>query len=149
MGLDMYLYKKTYVWDDENYEVTVKRNGEIHKSINPEKIKYIVEEVMYWRKANQIHEWFVNNVQNGNDDCASYHVSVEQLENLKTLCDKVLAEKNQVVAEELLPTAEGFFFGSTDYDEYYYSDLEETSKALESILAHYNGNGSFVYESSW
>ena len=29
----------------------------------------------YWRKANQIHKWFVDNVQGGIDDCRPYPVS--------------------------------------------------------------------------
>jgi len=73
MGLDMYLSKKTYVkyWEhngDNNYEVTVTKAGK-PTNIDPKKVSYIVEEVGYWRKANQIHNWFVENVQNGIDEC--------------------------------------------------------------------------------
>jgi hypothetical protein len=35
------------------------------------------------------------------------------------------------VAKELLPTQAGFFFGSTDYDEYYYEDLVYTRDLLD------------------
>lgn len=51
----------------------------------------IIEEVGYWRKANQIHNWFVENVQDGIDDC-SYHneVTKEILEELLDICQRVL-----------------------------------------------------------
>ena len=67
MGLDMYLSKKTYVkqWDFQDEEKKVKvdvtKNGEPLKGIKSERISYVVEDVMYWRKANQIHGWFCSN----------------------------------------------------------------------------------------
>ena len=73
MGLDMYLYKKNYIWSGEwvkpevKQEVIVKTGGETDAKIKPERVKYVVEEVGYWRKANQIHRWFVENVQKGED----------------------------------------------------------------------------------
>ena len=88
-------------------------------------------EVAYWRKANQIHNWFVENVQNGNDDGGTYEVSGKKLKKLVDLCKEVLQSPEK--AEELLPTREGFFFGSTDYDKYYFEDLRDTIEKLKSI----------------
>ena len=79
----------------------------------------IVEEVAYWRKANAIHKWFVDNVQSGKDDCDSYEVSREQLVKLLGDCEQVKAHNE--LAEELLPTQSGFFFGSIEYDKWYFS----------------------------
>jgi hypothetical protein len=187
MGLDMYLTKKTYVknWsymkDEDKWSVTVTRGGKPAELIKPERIREIEEEVCYWRKANAIHQWFVNNVQDGEDDCETYHVSEEKLRELTDLCSKVLTstqlidgivtngytslgaepgrmipvlEKGQVIddasiAESLLPTARGFFFGSTDYDQYYIEDLKHTKETLEAILAEDNADASFYYHSSW
>ena len=84
MGLDMYLYKKTFLYtgewvrEEERCEVIVTQGGKPHPTINPKKIKEIVEEVGYWRKANQIHNWFVKNVQKDQDDCKEYRVDYEQ-----------------------------------------------------------------------
>jgi hypothetical protein len=156
MGLDMYLSKKTYVkqWEhkgDENFKVEVTQKGETVSHIKPERISYIEEEVGYWRKSNQIHNWFVQNVQNGTDDCGSYFVSEEQLEKLLESCKRVLA--NHKLAEELLPAQGGFFFGSTDYDEYYYDDLTHTVQLIESLFLERNEsgyiNGDIYYQSSW
>ena len=51
------------------------------------------------------------------------------------------------LAKELLPTGEGFFFGSNDYDEYYLQDLIDTKEILEKALKH--KDGEFYYDSSW
>ena len=76
--------------DDEKHDVSVE--GKSSKEIKPERITHIEEEIGYWRKANQIHNWFVNNVQNGNDNCGTYYVGVEQLEELSENCKAVLAD---------------------------------------------------------
>lgn len=182
MGLDQYLTKKIYIGG--NYEhnqvkgtIRITKGGKkIPFDIN--KIKYIEEEAAYWRKANQIHKWFVDNVQDGSDDCKEYYVSRKQLEELLSLCKRIkgkcllvdgevnngytfdeggnrvaIKEEGKVMinpglAEELLPTGGGFFFGSTDYDEYYMSDIEETIVMLTAALKD-DRDVSFYYSSSW
>jgi hypothetical protein len=150
MGLDMYLYKKTYVkyWEhngDNNYEITITKNGK-PVDIDTKNISYLVEQVGYWRKANQVHQWFVENVQEGNDNCGSYYVSRENLLELLDMCNQVLEKKE--MAEELLPSHSGFFFGGTDYDEWYFEQLDETKKIIESCLADEHAH-DFMYSSSW
>lgn len=150
MGLDMYLDRRTYVkqWDHigetKQYKVEVTRGGE-PTTIDPKKVKYIIEEVGYWRKANQIHNWFVENVQNGEDNCGDYYVDKDQLQELLDLCKKV--DNDHSLAEALLPSASGFFFGSTEYDEWYFKDIEATIQILEEALE--NSNGAYYYTSSW
>ena len=156
MGLDMYLSKKTYVkqWEhkgEDNSKVEVSKKGEPVENIKPERISYITEEVGYWRKANQIHNWFVQNVQEGEDDCGEYHVHEEQLEELLGLCKQVLT--NNELAEKLLPSQSGFFFGGTEYDEWYFTDLKNTVEIIETLLSErdeygYIG-GDIYYQSSW
>lgn len=89
-------------------------------------------EVGYWRKANQIHNWFVQNCANGEDDCRPVEVPVSKLEQLLEECKMVLADHS--LAQVYLPTQKGFFFGSTEYDEYYFEDLEDTVKILEPVI---------------
>jgi hypothetical protein len=150
MGLDMYLNKRTYVqrWEhnkpEEQYSVEVTKGGKPTK-INSNKVKYIIEEAGYWRKQNQIHRWFVENIQNGTDDCGEYYVSKADLETLLELCEKVKADHS--LAEELLPSASGFFFGGTDYDEWYYSGIDNTIEILKEALE--DENGEYLYSSSW
>ena len=100
----------------------------------------------YWRKANQIHAWFVDNVQQGNDDCGEYYVSHEKLKELLDLVNKALAERNP----NLLQPRAGFFFGSYDIDEWYWNDLKNTKTKLDRIFALPEMSKlSFYYTSSW
>ena len=147
MGLDMYLEKEIYVGAEYAHNkvegtIYITRNGK-KLPINFNKVSSITERVAYWRKANMIHNWFVQNVQNGVDDCGRYFVSVEKLEELVNICKEVLADHSK--AEELLPTAEGFFFGNTNYDEDYFYDLEITVEQLSNL----DENDDYYYSSSW
>jgi hypothetical protein len=155
----MYLYRKTflytgdYIEESEQEKVIVTKGGEHHPYIKNERIKYVVEEVGYWRKANQIHKWFVDNVQNGVDNCGEYLVKEDQLANLLETC-KLILDKDPSKASVLLPVQSGFFFGSTDYDQYYFKDLENTVKIIESLFEKDLDGGSYLegdiyYSSSW
>ena len=156
MGLDMYLTKKHYVknWghNPNKHKIIVKLNGEEREDINPEKISYIVEDVAYWCKFNALHKWFVDNCQEGEDNCKEHYVDAEQLrELLDTLkqAKKVLdAGEDTAQLDTLLPTDGGFFFGSTEYDERYKQNVEKTIEVLENELI-YEENGEYYYKSSW
>jgi hypothetical protein len=153
MGLDMYLTRKTYVrqWShqkpEEQFEITITKGGKPYDGIDISNVTNIEEEVGYWRKANQIHRWFVENIQNGVDNCGEYSVSKGELEELRNICTEVLNDHSK--AEELLPSASGFFFGNTDYDEYYYNDVEHTIEILDKIIGETNPNQDIYYSSSW
>lgn len=155
----MYLYRKSWLPGNDEWirpesrtEITITEGG---KPKDTSKIRYVVEEVGYWRKANAIHRWFVENVQDGEDDCGEYYVSQDKLEQLLAICEAVNKEKyelfaesiEQVSAKTLLPTQSGFFFGSTEYDEYYYEDIANTISILREALA--DGTGDYYYSSSW
>ena len=151
MGLDMYLEKRTDVrhWsfqkDEEQFEVVIKKGGVTYPSIKSDRITNITEELGYWRKANQIHRWFVENVQDGVDNCGEYFVSKADLQSLLDVCLAVKLDHSQ--AEELLPAGSGFFFGNTDYDEGYYNDIDHTIVILKEALT--DDNASYYYSSSW
>lgn len=186
----MYLTKRHYVknWDhmkpEELHQITVKKNNEVVSYINPKKISYVIEDCAYWRKANAIHDWFVKNCQDGEDDCKEYWITREQLQELYDACilvrdnsklvegkiangytfnedgsRKPILEDGKLVvdssiAEELLPTTEGFFFGSTDYDQYYMDDINDTIEMLGAELAiDYEKGGvyepEYYYRASW
>lgn len=150
MGLDMFLNGNRYL---SSYSDRDKPLAEKTAAIFPElklagfdKVKNITIEVGYWRKANAIHRWFVQNVQNGEDDCQDYCVSRKDLEKLKDICEQVLNEPER--AEELFPTVSGFFFGSTEIDDGYYQDLKDTIEIVNKALK-LEGSWDFSYHSSW
>jgi len=151
MGLDMYLNKKTYVkhWDhngDDNYEVIVKKAGKVVEGINTKQITNIEEEVGYWRKANAIHQWFVDNVQNGVDECQESYVPASKLQELLDIC--LYIKKDNKLADDVLPTQGGFFFGPTDYDEWYLQTIDQTIEILEKLDLE-NTTDDFYYQASW
>lgn len=155
MGLDQYLSAKKYTSDTDFLgEERKALHGKLKEAIgdatqyqsgNLKSIE-VEMEVCYWRKVNAVHQWFVDNCQDGNDNCQPHHVEREQLENLLEGCKDVLLYRDK--ADQILPTASGFFFGSTDYDEYYFADIEDTVKQLEKALKLDN-TWEFYYHSSW
>jgi hypothetical protein len=158
MGLDQYLYAKKYTcsnkvenerWQQMNTDFLKLKNmiGDDAKHLEKNLPSISVEmKIGYWRKANAVHQWFVDNCQNGEDDCREAYVSRERLTELRDLCKEVIADHSK--ADELLPTQQGFFFGSQEYDEGYFSDLELTVKILENALSM-SDEWDFGYQSSW
>lgn len=163
MGLDQYLHAKKYLStmsvvspDGNQLEDAVEAVGLNLSDLDSEYPSATIGvKVGYWRKANHIHGWFVNNVQDGEDNCREYEVSREQLAELRSLCQQVL--DNHDLAEELLPVQEGFFFGSDTYDEWYFLQTKYTLDLIDKLLdesSPYNatkGLGAwwFTYDSSW
>lgn len=156
------------------------------------------EEVGYWRKANQIHNWFVKKLNNGDDNQNDIYVRIDDIIKLMKSCLSILvdddheefidkfdkwkkdvlsrkvgdaendwkdlvqlqscqsyikaAEKDDIDevenvlktkedakamvrrAHSILPTQDGFFFGSTDYDAGYFSDIRSTIKILKKCV---------------
>jgi len=154
MGLDMYLGARRHT---SNYEHAGKEENELYvrlltaagiKPRNPHDGApscTLSVTVAYWRKANAIHAWFVDNVQDGEDECKEHDVEREQLKQLRDLCAKAIAEKNGA----LLQPRPGFFFGSTDIDEWYWTDLEQTVEQIDLALAEFDERWEFFYQSSW
>jgi hypothetical protein len=145
MGLDMYLSAKKYLY---NYDETSK-DAVVGKAIGymletPMRINEVRADAMYWRKANAIHAWFVKHCQDGTDDCGEYYVSREQLKELRALCIKAQVDDNVG-----LDPASGFFFGSTEKDEYYYEELKRTAEGITKLLKQVDDTWSFYYRSSW
>jgi hypothetical protein len=164
MGLDQYLSAKKYVSGADHSNDTDKNTfAEIAKALKVSHLfitdnmpsAEVTIKVGQWRKANQIHNWFVNNVQGGEDDCRSYYVSKENLETLLDLCRQVYAKRDNAFAEEVLPTSSGFFFGDTDVNEQYYNDVLYTALTLEQLLNDPTLSDTsgwaweFSYQSSW
>ena len=154
MGLDMYLTAKRYIWSgicangrDNNIAEKIR---EILPEIGDMRPNYVTVEAIYWRKSNQIHRWFVENVQEGNDDCSNYFVERTQLQELADLCEKVLSDPENL-GPALLPIAEGFFFGSDEYGEWYTNDLVWTRDRIVEILANegLKSDWDFEYHASW
>lgn len=145
----MSLTRKEYVKDWDHTPEEKRKNIEVFmngKKINTSKLDYLEFEVMDWRKANHIHKWLVDNCQDGVDDCSRAFVPTDKLEELMNLCNYVMKDRD--TAEELLPTQDGFFFGPTEYDEYYFESLEKTFNLIQKALREHPDD-EYIYQSSW
>jgi hypothetical protein len=107
----------------------------------------VVVNGIYWRKANAIHKWFVDNVQEGIDNCEMFSVGREDLIKLRDLCKKVMENKDK--AKDLLPAHEGFFFGTYEYDQWYFDSVAQTVHEINLLLETFNEDWDFYYQSSW
>ena len=206
MGLDMYLKKgikipkknkenefidfdelkkiNDLIANDENEDITEIYKDYVFDCGDYLHWKSLFQEVIYWRKANAIHQWFVDNIQDGSDDMEYYEVSKEQIEELRDVCAEVMSVieledgkvscgysfkqnedgewervdfwedgkivKNPNEVAEILPTQSGFFFGCTDYDQYYYEYIKRTLAELNKLLKETDFEKEYlVYTSSW
>lgn len=171
MGLDMYLRrgKKIPKLSDEKFL-------DIERKISNDDNKYYInkykdyvhdcgtwvhwksllgETVGYWRKANEVHRFFVEQVQNNVDDCDMYIVPKEVLVDLYERCSCLLESMedgvlNEQLAMTLLPTQDGFFFDSIDYDSWYIEDLKDTVAIIGQVLVNTDFENEYiVYYASW
>jgi hypothetical protein len=103
-------------------------------------------EAGYWRKFNALHSWFVDKCQDGIDECQSSFVNEELLKELLYS----LANLNKENADDILPTQSGFFFGGTEYDEYYFEQVDELKLFLFSLFEENDLEETrLVYTASW
>lgn len=158
----MYLNRAHYVglnWKEPDTVsgILTVNNKRVDTNIKWNRVNIIRESFGYWRKANAIHNWFVQECQGGVDDCKEYYVRKEQLKELLEKCKEAMTYEDKTgddVSEQLdniLPTLQGFFFGDVAYDEYYFGYIQETIDLIESIPDSdwEDSNVSFYYESSW
>lgn len=52
-------------------------------------------------------------------------------------------------APELLPTQEGYFFGDTVYDEWYFKKLKYTRDKIKSLLDEITEETNLEFEAWW
>lgn len=104
--------------------------------------KVKIESTTYFRKVN-----FLLNHFGYTENCTNISVTKEQIEDLLNKCSNILIkldntnfENGEQVAElvalckDTLPTQDGFFFGSTDYNGFYFDDIKEVHKAMIELL---------------
>lgn len=146
MGLDQYLYGTIELdkWVRDEISDTISR----YYDLNTTTWK-IDSELGYWRKANHIHQFFENELEGDVNDCNKHYFDVDLLTKLREICESIMEDKSK--AELLLPTQDGFFFGSLEYDDYYYETTEYTIRLIQKLEEAYEEGkiSGFAYEASW
>ncbi|MCK8605686.1 hypothetical protein LNP18_06160 [Leuconostoc citreum] len=122
MGLDMFLVTKSKVTGEP-------------------------EMIYSWRKANQIRQWFVMRFDEDDNDCLELVITRDDIDALMTDIETVLQNPNE--AEAIMPTSSGFFFGGTDYDAYYYQELQDTLAYLANEFKYNEDKDILFYTESW
>ena len=140
MGLDQYI------------EIEV-----VHQTENVKKRRAVTERrdetLAYFRKVNFIQKFFEDKYEVPDDERVP--ITKEDLQGLADLCDRVMSKFEewdgakealdsddyveppkhiQDYADELLPTCDGFFFGSTDYDNWYFNNVKDVRDTVREIL---------------
>lgn len=138
MGLDMYIEKRK----------TRYKEGTIFGHIVD------VDEGGYFRKFNALHGFIVQNFADGADDCSPIYLHEEFIQTILETLREV--NEDNSLADELLPTTGGFFFfGSYEYDEWYFSEVKKAIKIFEDLLVFLQEEtpeGEYrdvVYQASW
>ena len=170
MGLDMYLYERTfcpnvYRSKGKNYQTNfTTKMWNYGEKPECEKRKFndvafITCRKGYWRKANAINRFFLDKCGRGlpDDDLNGRDLFVrdEYLVELRDICFELLklkGKKFKVKAQELLPTADGFFWGSTVYDKWYRDDLKRTIKIINKLNLDKTKDDwhiDYIYNADW
>ena len=161
MGLDQYLSAKKYVskfdYSDMQNRIITQEYMDLLPMDTPDITALgayagitVTYPVGYWRKANSIHNFFVQTLGGGEDNCQEMWVSRETLVDLRGRCVDVLnADNMEAKAKEVgLETVSGFFFGDTEYGEWYKDDLLLTIEICNKVLA-LPEEYSLHYQASW
>lgn len=145
-------------------------HGFIHRRKGQDEVNYS------FRKANHIHAYMINNFHDGKDNQKDFRVPILGIIEFKEVLTKVIASleaspkktiqvksgwnkdgdmysnvevfEDTSVAEELLPTQSGFFFGGTEYDEWYLDQCKEALDMCNKILES-NPKGTVTYWCWW
>lgn len=114
--------------------------------------KFKKTEVAYFRKVNFLLPFF-----GYEENCSDIEISKEQVENLINTCEHILSSKKSGLDEDTLtelvqntlPTEGGFFFGSTEYDEWYFKDVEYVLKQFTNVLNETDWENETLYMHCW
>lgn len=108
-----------------------------------ERVDYDTQ-VGYFRKINSLFRWVSYNVQSV-DNCKSILIPKQKLEQLSADLNRLTKDNCMTI----FPTSEGFFFGSTEYDQYYWSDVEEVKSWVSSTLKSFDFDNHDLFFWAW
>lgn len=116
-----------YEFKLEPYTKEVLHFPELEAKIEKEIEMSYEEYDAYFRKVNFLFAYF-ENIGKMIDQWFAF-VDKEDVDDIIDRCERVL--KDHKLATELLPTQSGFFFGSTDYNEWYFNDVKDCLRQMK------------------
>ena len=81
----------------------------------------------YFRKVNFLFAYY-QNIGKMVDEYYAF-TDKDDIDDIISRCERVL--KDHALANELLPTQSGFFFGSTDFDQWYFDDVKDCLRQMK------------------
>lgn len=94
----------------------------------------------YFRKVNSIYAYFADRLED--EMCV---VNKSDILDIMAKAIKVLEAHDEETSKELLPTQGGFFFGSTDYDDWYYHDMITILNEFGKLLLNWTDDDDIVF----
>jgi hypothetical protein len=138
---------KNYDWKIRPYTDKILTLPELEEQLNKEVEDHYESYDAYFRKVNFLFKYFEDRGKMVDQYYA--FVEPEDVEDIIDKCEQVLKDKNQQNAHELLPTQDGFFFGSTDYDDWYFYDVKDCLKQMKQYLKLFKKPGTAYVIFSW
>ncbi|WP_336844159.1 hypothetical protein [Providencia rettgeri] len=135
MGLDMYFYANEKAEADEN---------RIPASLNDEPEGNIDAEVGYFRKVNALFKWVEDHI-GAIENCEKLPVTQAHLLALQRDLQALTPENCHTV----FPTQGGFFFGSTDYDDGYWEDVNDVKRWLDEMFDSFDFDQFSLHFLAW
>lgn len=102
------------------------------------------EFLAYFRKVNFLFEFFSGSI---NEEETTAVITRGEMEELIEKCEFVLNNRDK--ASEILPTCDGFFFGSLDYDDYYFESVAKVLLSFQVILENYSDDYLYIIDFSY
>jgi len=101
----------------------------------------------YFRKVNFLIPFVESKIGCTVENCETVKLTKDNLVELVDRCKEVLADHSK--AEKLLPTRDGFFFGGTDYDEWYFDDVKEVQDKVSDLLSTMSNRMKASFHAWW
>ena len=102
------------------------------------------EFLAYFRKVNFLFEFFSGSL---NEEETTAVITRGEMEELIEKCEFVLNNRDK--ASEILPTCYGFFFGSLDYDDYYFESVAKVLLSFQVVLENYSDDYLYIIDFSY
>lgn len=118
-----YFRKVNFLMAFFNYEGNCEYK-EIAKS-ELEDLKERTDRLMACKPVRKVKHWYRT------EDAVK---KANPVENEDYWVEKIYSKADQELAEDLLPTQSGFFYGNTEYNHYYWEDVKEVNEWVEAVL---------------
>lgn len=100
-----------------------------------------------FRKVNLLIPWVERTLGVTVENCKEYELTKASIESLLADVDTVIADISK--APEVLPTRKGFFFGSTEYGDWYKQDLEQIKTDAGDLVHHMAPDDTVTFWAWW